>query len=71
MDEVFIGSNCKIYNNVVILPGTKLGNHCIVGANSVVRKAEYPDYSIIVGNPAKIVKKYNFISSKWEKYDNW
>lgn len=70
VDEVFIGSNCKIYNNVVILPGTKLGNHCIVGANSVVRKAEYPDYSIIVGNPAKIVKKYNFISSKWEKYDN-
>lgn len=70
VDEVYIGSQCKIYNNVVILPGVKIGKHCVIGANSLIRKGIYPDYSIIVGNPAKIVKKYNFISKKWEKYDN-
>jgi acetyltransferase-like isoleucine patch superfamily enzyme len=65
VDEVYIGSNCKIYNNVVILPGTKLGNHCIVGANSVVKKGIYPDHSVIVGSPSRIVKQYNFQANKW------
>lgn len=70
VDEVYIGSQCKIYNNVVILPGVHIGKHCVVGANSIVRKGVYPDYSILAGNPAKIIKKYNLMSSKWEKYDN-
>ena len=35
-NAVTIGENCKIYNNAVILPGTKIGNHTTIGANSVV-----------------------------------
>lgn len=63
---VKIGKDCKIYNNTVILQGTIIGNHCVIGANSVV-KGQFPDYSIIVGAPAKIVKRYNPETSKWEK----
>jgi acetyltransferase-like isoleucine patch superfamily enzyme len=66
--EVTIGEACKIYNNVVILPGTVLGKHNIVGANSVVRGV-FPDYSVIVGAPAKIVKRYNVTTRLWEKTD--
>lgn len=65
VEKVEIGDDCKIYNNVVILPGAIIGKHCVIGANSVVRKGEYPDYSIIVGSPARIVKTYNTQINKW------
>lgn len=63
---VKIGKDCKVYNNAVILQGTTIGNHCVIGANSVV-KGHFPAYCIIVGAPAKIVKRYNPHTSKWEK----
>ena len=63
---VLIGENCLIGMNTTILPGTKLGNHCVVGANSVV-KGECPDFCVIVGAPAKIIKKYNFEKKVWIK----
>jgi len=44
----FVGTAC------VLLPGTIIGKGCIVGAGSVV-KGVYPDYSVLVGNPAKVV----------------
>ncbi len=66
--DVSIGEWCKIYNNVIILPGTILGRQCIVGANAVV-KGDFPDYCVIAGAPAKIVKRYNVLSQLWEKTD--
>lgn len=66
IEPVRIGEDCKIYNNAVILQGTNIGKHCVVGANSVV-KGIFPDYSVIVGAPAKIVKRYNPESDRWEK----
>lgn len=61
-----IGENCFIGYGSVIQAGTVLGKQCIVGANAVVR-GTFPDYSVIVGIPAKIVKRYNESSGKWEK----
>jgi len=66
VQQVKIGENCKIYNNSVILPGCKIGNHVTIGANSVVA-IEVPDYCVVVGAPAKIVKRYNFESKSWQK----
>lgn len=63
---IFIGENCLIGMNSVILPGTYLGRHCIVGALSVC-SGNYPEYSVITGSPAKIIKRYNFNSNRWEK----
>jgi len=70
VSEVVIKSNCKIYNNAVILPGVILGNHCIVGANSVLMAKEYRDFSIIVGAPAKVIKRYSFEKEAWLKTDS-
>lgn len=67
--SVEIGSDCKLYNNSVILPGTKLGKHITVGANSVV-SGVFPDYCVIVGAPAKIVKRYDFSVCKWRNTNN-
>lgn len=67
--EVYIGENSTIYSNVVILPGTTIGKNTIIGANSVV-SGIFPDYCVIVGAPAKIVKRYCFEQQKWRKTDN-
>jgi len=64
--EVIIGEDCKIYNNAVILPGVHIGKHVTIGANSVVNH-DIPEYSVAVGNPANVVKKYNFETKEWIK----
>ena len=61
-----IGENCFIGYGAVIMPGTVLGRQCIVGANSVV-KGVYPDYCVIAGVPARIIRRYNFQTEEWEK----
>lgn len=53
--SVNIDHHCLICKGVVILPGTTLGNHCVVAANSVVR-GYFPPFSLIAGSPARIVK---------------
>lgn len=67
--SVFISEDCKIYNNAVILPNVSLGKHSVVGANSVVLGKKYPDYCILVGAPAKIIKRYSFEKQEWLKTD--
>jgi acetyltransferase-like isoleucine patch superfamily enzyme len=52
--ETIIGDNCFIGINSIILAGAKIGNNCIVGAGSVV-SGEYPDNSVIAGNPARTI----------------
>lgn len=52
-----IGENCFIGTGAVILPGTILGKQCVVGANAVIRGV-FPDYSVIAGNPGKIIKTF-------------
>lgn len=65
---VSIGSYCGIFNNVVVNAGVKIGNHVTIGANSVVT-SDIPDYCVVVGAPAYIVKRYNPNTRLWEKTD--
>lgn len=62
-----IGMNCFIGHNAVIQAGAELGDHVIVGAGSVVNRGKYPSNCVLAGVPAKIIKKYNSDSAKWEK----
>lgn len=55
MDIGNIGHNTSIGGRAIFLPGLKIGNHCFVGAGSVVTK-EVPDYYLVAGSPAKIVR---------------
>ena len=63
-----IGDNCFLGYGAAIQAGTILGRQCIVGANSVVR-GTFPDYCVIAGVPAKIIKRYNPQTELWEKTD--
>lgn len=53
--DTYIGKNCVIGVRSIILPGITIGDSCIVGAGTVVSK-DVPANSVVVGNPAKIVK---------------
>lgn len=44
--------------NAIILPNTKIGSNCIIGAGSVIA-TDIPDNSVVVGNPCKIIGKYD------------
>lgn len=63
---VEIEDNVWIGEFVAVLPGVKIGRGAVIGAMSVVTK-DIPSYSIAVGAPAKVVKKYDFINKKWER----
>ena len=52
---VIIGNDVWIGSNVIILPGVKISDGCIIGAGSVVTKST-PPYAVLCGNPA-IVKR--------------
>lgn len=53
-DDVWIGSR------VIILGGVRIGNHCIIGAGSVVTH-DVNDYEIVAGNPAKVIRNRNTV----------
>lgn len=59
-DESWLGAN------VVVVAGVTIGKHSIVAAGSIVTK-NIPPYSVAVGNPARIIKKYNHETQVWEK----
>lgn len=59
-DEVWIGANS------VITAGVRIGKHAVVAGGSVVTK-DVPAYTVVGGNPARILKRYNPTSETWEK----
>jgi len=66
IDEIIIEDEVWIGANSVILPGVKIGKHSIIAAGSIVTKS-IPAYSVAAGNPARIIKQYNFEKAQWEK----
>jgi maltose O-acetyltransferase len=52
---ISIGDDCWIGGNTIICPGVTIGNGCVIGAGSVVTK-DIPDFTMAVGNPAKVIK---------------
>lgn len=63
---VSIGNNVWLGEGVAVLPGATIGDGCIIGAHAVV-KGEIPAYTMVVGAPAKPIKKYNFERNLWER----
>ena len=53
--DVIVEEDVWIAANVTLLAGTHIGRGAIIGAGSVLRGCNVPPYSIVVGNPAKVV----------------
>jgi acetyltransferase-like isoleucine patch superfamily enzyme len=73
LSSVSIGNGVLIGHRAIILPGISIGNGAFVGAGSVVTK-DVEEYSIVVGNPAKMVRKrfddeLQSLLNKWSWWD--
>ena len=66
--QITIAENVWVGANSVITAGINIGRHTVIGAGSVVTK-DLPAYCVAVGNPARIIKKYNAETQVWEKYN--
>lgn len=56
-DQVYLGER------VCVMPGDTIGRHSILGCNSVTK--DIPPYSVAIGSPARVIKRYDFESDKW------
>ncbi|MFN3403256.1 MAG: acyltransferase [Cytophagaceae bacterium] len=61
---VEIGECTFIGYRVTVLPNVKIGRNCVIGSHSVVTK-NVPDYCMVAGVPAKIIKKFDFDLNQW------
>ena len=61
---VTIGDGSWLGHGTVVLPGATIGRHVVIGANSVVT-GDIPDYSVAVGAPARVIRRY-VEGSGWE-----
>ena len=62
-----IGKNCLIGMNAVIMDNVQLGDESIVGALSFIKEGEIiPRRSLVVGNPARIIKKVTDKMIAWK-----
>lgn len=63
---ILIGDESWIGSNTVIVAGVTIGKHCVVAAGSVVTRS-VPSYSVVGGNPARIIKQYDASRKEWVK----
>ncbi len=55
---VSIGDGCWLGHGAVVLPGTRLGRNVVVAAGAVVAGLDVPDFSVVAGVPARVVRKH-------------
>lgn len=61
--DTYIGKNCFLGYNCIIMPGITIGDNCIVAANSLVGRNVLPN-SVVMGNPAKVVEQ-GIVTGEW------
>lgn len=62
-DQCWLGFGCEV------LSGVHIGKHTVVAARAVVTK-DIPPYCVVAGNPARIIKRYNPETTRWEKVND-
>lgn len=67
--NIIIEDNCWIGSNCVITAGVTIGRHSVIAAGAVVTK-NIPPYSVAVGNPARVIKQYDFDVKDWVSIKN-
>lgn len=63
---IVIEDDCWIGANTVVTAGVTIGKHSVVAAGAVVTKS-IPPFSVAVGNPARVIKRYDETQKEWIK----
>ncbi len=67
--EIVVEDGVWIGAGALVTAGVHIGRNSVVGAGSVVTR-DVPPYSVVVGNPARVVKYFDFKTQKWVKMTN-
>ena len=57
-EPVSIGSGSWLGHGAIVLPGSRIGRHVVIAAGAVVAGIEVPDYSVVAGVPARVVRRF-------------
>jgi acetyltransferase-like isoleucine patch superfamily enzyme len=57
-EPVSIGDGSWLGHGAIVLPGSRIGRHVVVAAGAVVVGLDVPDYSVVAGVPARVVRRY-------------
>lgn len=69
-DILKIGANVWVGAGSIVLGAVNIGHGSVIGAGSVVTK-NIPPFSIAVGNPCRVIKRFDFAKKKWIKADEF
>jgi len=61
---VEIGSRSFLGYNAIVLPNVRIGEYCVIGAHALVTR-DVPDYSVVAGSPARVIRHYDCATSQW------
>lgn len=66
---ISVGANCFFGAGSMILGNVVIGHGSVIGAGSLVTK-DIPPFSLVIGNPAKILRRYSFSKHSWIEVDS-
>ncbi|WP_211150546.1 DapH/DapD/GlmU-related protein [Novosphingobium sp. HR1a] len=68
--RMVIGTNCWLGVGVTVLGSVTIGHGSVIGANSFVR-SNIPPFSIAIGDPARVIRRYDPIGRDWVATDQF
>ncbi len=68
--SITLGVNCWLGSSVIVLGQVTIGHGSVIGAGAVVLK-DVPPFSLVVGNPARLIKRFDFTQKIWIPADQW
>jgi acetyltransferase-like isoleucine patch superfamily enzyme len=66
-DSIYVGVNCFFGLGTRVMGNVRIGHGCVIGAGAEVR-ADIPPFSLVVGNPARVLRRFDFGKREWV---NW
>ena len=63
-DSIYVGTNCFFGAGVTVIGNISIGHGSVLGANALITK-DIPPFSIVIGNPARVLRRYSFSKQKW------
>jgi len=65
--DIVVGPNCFFGYGATVLGNVRIGHGCVIGAGAEVRQ-DAPPYSLLVGRPAQVVKRFDFVRKEWVRW---
>ena len=69
--SIEIGVNSFLGTSVIINGNVKIGHGSVIGANAFINNEDIPPFSMVVGNPSKIIKRYDMKIKQWISVNNF